>query len=184
MMLHFRNSIFIVNQNNHWIQILYLRRLEPRLGKDYDFVSGLEVPRRRTIQADVTLVAFAWHHVGLPKGAIREVRDVHILEGRDAAGFEEGFVNGDRAFIMQIGLSDRRPMNFRHARANQHISIVTERTAKASGPLSTVRVEKCWASPVNSSVRLIGKAIGQLRQADRSPMPVIPAKAGIQPLLD
>jgi hypothetical protein len=28
------------------------------------------------------------------------------------------------------------------------------------------------------------KAIGQLRQADRSPMPVIPAKAGIQPLLD
>jgi hypothetical protein len=28
------------------------------------------------------------------------------------------------------------------------------------------------------------KAIGQLRQADRSPMPVIPAKAGIQLLLD
>ena len=73
------------------------------------------------------------------KFVIREVCDVHVLEGRDAAGLKESFVNSDGACIIQIGLSERRPASFRHARAIQHAPIVREAARKGKRATAAVR---------------------------------------------
>ena len=117
-MLRFGNFVLLINEDNYRVECAHLARFEPCFGEDDDFIAGLEVACRRAVQADVTFAALAGHDICLPEDAVRDVCDIYILKWFHPRRIDDVLVDCNRAHVVEVGLGDGRPMDFRHTDAN------------------------------------------------------------------
>ncbi len=130
VLFDFGDFILVIHENHDRVKTLELFRFQVGLGKNDYLVSRLKMPCRRTIEA--YLPRFAGHHIGLPEYAVRDVRDIHVLEGTDAARVQQLLTDGYGTHVIQIRLSYRCPVDLRHANSYKHSLILRKVDQKAN----------------------------------------------------
>src|SRR5690242_11540180 len=116
----FANFVLGVHQHDHGLMPPGFLRSELRVGDDDDVVAGVHQPGRRPVDADRARAALAGDGVRLEPVAVVDVDHLDPLEGHDAGGVQELGVDGDRAFVVQLGLRHRGAMQFGFAQGQVH----------------------------------------------------------------
>ncbi|KAG1466432.1 hypothetical protein G6F57_013260 [Rhizopus arrhizus] len=73
---------------------------------DDDDVTDLHVARGATVERDNAAAGFGADGIGREARTVGHVPDVHLLELADAGGSQQVVVDGDRAFVVQLGMGD------------------------------------------------------------------------------
>ena len=60
MVFNFRHFIFLIYKYDNGVKSGKFIRFNPRLGQNYYFVSGLKMPRRRTVETNIAAAAFTY----------------------------------------------------------------------------------------------------------------------------
>ena len=88
MLFDFRNSVFIVHKDNHWIKVLKFGGLDICISDDDDFVARLEMSGWGSVEANTAAAPLSRHYIGLPQHSIGDIGDIHHLKGPYAAFFK------------------------------------------------------------------------------------------------
>ena len=98
--------IFVVYENDNWIQRVNIAGFDPRLGENNDFVAGLEEARRCAIDADIALAALARQDIGSPECGMKPFQYVNITNASNAASRRSWSIVIEPE-IVQFGLRNR-----------------------------------------------------------------------------
>src|SRR5208337_632131 len=96
------------------------------IGSDDDEVTHRAPSGRGAVEADDPAAGRALDGVGLEALAVADVIDVHHLIGQDVGAPQEIGVNGEGAFVGQVGLGDGGPVNFGFKHDTSHINLPRE----------------------------------------------------------
>lgn len=106
----------------------------PGVRNNDDHIAYLYEPGGGAVEADYAATAFAANGIGFEPGAVVVVDDLHLFAFYDVGRFQQLFVDGDAADIVQIGLRDAHAVNFTLENFNKHGQflqrIVTNKTAE------------------------------------------------------
>lgn len=94
-------------------ELLGLLEIHLRIGGDDDHVAHLHLAGRGAVQTDAAAVAFALDDVGLEAFAVVDVHDLDLFALDDVGRFEERLVDGDASHVVEVGLRDPHPVDFR-----------------------------------------------------------------------
>jgi hypothetical protein len=79
---------------------------------DDDFVAGVDEMRRRAVHANDAGIALAFDDVSFQTRAVGIVYHLHFFARPEAGLFQQGFVNGNAAHVIEVGLGDGGFVNF------------------------------------------------------------------------
>ncbi len=87
-------------------------------------IAHLRLACRRAIQRDHARTARAFDGVRGKTRTVVDVPDMHFFKFADISRFEQVFIDGARAFVMQLGMSSRDAMNlgFEHGTVHEQSS--------------------------------------------------------------
>ena len=145
MILHFSDLILFFDEYHGSREIFELGTLDERFGKDDYLVAWLEETRRWSVETNVALTSRSRHDVRTPKSSIGEIGDVYVLKWLHAARLYQGFVDGDGADVVELGLRHRSAMNLGHACMYQHTLMVHDVTTSVhlTTPPLSVEQSRC-----------------------------------------
>lgn len=92
------------------------------VGADDDEVALLREAGGGTVDADDAGIFLALYNVGGETVTVIDVEDVDLLVGNDVGFIHDGAVDGDRAFVMEVGLGHRGAVNLAFEHADIHIA--------------------------------------------------------------
>ncbi len=67
---------------------------------------------RGAVEADIAVAFLPFDSVGGKARAVIDVQHVHLLVRENIGGTQEFLIDGDAAFVVDIGVSDARPGGF------------------------------------------------------------------------
>lgn len=116
----FNNAVIFVRENDTWLKSLCLFKIHPAVADDDENITNLYTAGGSAIEANHTRAPFASDDVGFEAFAIVVVDDLDSLPFDEVGGIHEVFVDGNAPDVVQVGLGDLYPVNFRFKSLNQH----------------------------------------------------------------
>src|SRR5579859_5445710 len=114
------HAVLGVEQHDHRMEPARLLRRELGVGDDDDVIARLNQAGGGAVDADGSGVAGSFDGVGLEPVAVVDVHHLHPLERHDPRRREQSGVDGDAAFVMQVGLGHRGAVQLRLAEGEEH----------------------------------------------------------------
>ena len=94
--------------------------LHARVGDHDHLVARLHQPRGRAVDPDDPAAPRRLDDIGGEARARGDVEHVHLLVRQEGGGVQEVAVDGDGAFVLEVGLGHGRPMQLGAQHGEQH----------------------------------------------------------------
>ena len=108
----FSYSIFIIQNKNPGCVLFRFFGRHNGIRHNDDFIAGLHQPGSGAVQADSSAVGFAFNHIGFKARSVIIVHDAYFFLNQNSALFEQRFIDGDAARVIEIGFRNGCLMKF------------------------------------------------------------------------
>jgi len=106
------DGVMLIHMDHRGTMVEQFRLAHLGVGDNDDEVTLEAESCGSAVKADITVAFRSFDGVGGEARAIVHVEHVNLLVGDDIRGRHQLFINGDTAFVIDIGFSDAGPVNF------------------------------------------------------------------------